>query len=117
MLGYVLSAPCLLLLADRYPLLLAASCTLLLPARCPVHLACRARCALAVPADRFVASLADDGTCLIWRHWNEVGERELSETDSEAEEERAQARRSLCLVCSNNIWSDAPPTEQSDGWV
>ena len=43
--------------------------------------------------DRFVVSLADDGGCLVWRHWNEVGERELSEDDSDAEEERAARRR------------------------
>ena len=27
--------------------------------------------------DRFVVSIGADGACLVWRHWNEPGEREL----------------------------------------
>ena len=43
--------------------------------------------------DRFVATIGADGVCLVWRHWNERGERELSECDSDAEEETAARQR------------------------
>ena len=45
--------------------------------------------------DRFVLTIGRDGSSLLWRHWNEPGERELSEDDSDAEEERASRRRHL----------------------
>ena len=35
--------------------------------------------------DRFVLSVGRDGCALLWRHWNEEGERELEECDSDAE--------------------------------
>ena len=38
-------------------------------------------------------SIGSDGGCLVWRHWNEMGERELSEEGSDTEEERAARRR------------------------
>ena len=43
--------------------------------------------------DRFVLTVARDGCALLWRHWNEAGERELDEVDSDAEEERALRAR------------------------
>ena len=43
--------------------------------------------------DRFVLSVGRDGCTLLWRHWNEEGERELEECDSDAEEERSMRAR------------------------
>eukprot|EP00965_Chrysotila_dentata_P155044 5123045-Pleurochrysis_carterae.AAC.2 len=43
--------------------------------------------------DRHVVSVARDGCMLLWRHWNEPGERELSDDEEEAEEERAARER------------------------
>ena len=64
--------------------------------------------------DRFVLTVARDGCALLWRHWNEAGERELDEVDSDAEEERAMRARHTHQVRDDgggaSSGADAPPS-------
>ena len=48
--------------------------------------------------DRFVLSVGMDGAALVWRHWNELGERELSEEGSDMEEEEATGAGAFTLL-------------------